>query len=116
MSLIDAESRQCAVIIKASVDDGEGGQVTRYVKGAHFYAVVSADNTVSAKKTLGNNEISAKTYKVFYPNRISLKLNDIITTLDDGMVYRVSALETVPAKSASLQFNLVSAEEWEMPK
>lgn len=115
MSLLNTESRPCALLARASVDDNEGGQIVKYIRGAHFSAVISPDNTVSSKKILGNNEISAKTYKIFYPSRISMKLHDVVQSLDDGMVYKVKALETLPAKSASIQYSLVSAEEWELP-
>lgn len=115
MALIDSERRPCTVMVKASVDDGEGGQITRYMDGRKFSAVVSSDDTISGKKTLGNNQISAKVYKFFYPKSTSLGLNDVIKTLDDGKTYKVAALETAPAKSASIQYNLVSAEEWELP-
>ena len=116
MSLIDAESRPCATMMRATVDDGEGGQITKYMQGRQFPAVVTPDNTVSAKKTLGNNDVSAKTYKFFYPDVFTLQLNDVIKTLDDGKAYKVTALETAPAKSASVRYALCSAEEWEMPK
>lgn len=115
MSLLNSESRPCATVIRASVDDGEGGQVTKYMQGRKFLAVVTPDNTVSAKKTLGNNEISAKTYKFFYPDIFTLQLNDVIKTLDDEKTYKVTALETAPARSASVQYALCSAEEWELP-
>lgn len=113
MALIDAESRPCAVMLRASVDDGEGGQVTKYMRGAKFPAVVSGES--SATKMLGNTEISAKQFKFFYPTRISLKLNDVIVTEDNEKVYRVIAAETIPAKSASVQYSLATAEEWELP-
>lgn len=114
MSLLDSESRPCTVMIKAGVSDGQGGTICRYINGVHFYAVVSPDGAGTVK-ALGNTEMSAKTYKFFYPNRISLKLNDIVKTLDDGKTYKVKVSETPPAKSASVQFSLVTAEEWEMP-
>ena len=117
MALIDGESRLCATMIKACVDDGEGGQITRYVRGREFLAVVTPENTVASmqKKTLGNTEISAKKYKFFYRNIFTLRLNDVVMTLDDKKTYKVTALETEPARSASVQYSLVSAEEWEMP-
>lgn len=117
MALIDGESRPCAVMIRASVDDGEGGQVTKYLKGKEFLAVVTPENTVASmqKKSLGNTEISAKKYKFFYRNLFTLRMNDVVKTLDDGKTYKVTALETEPARSASIQYSLVSAEEWEMP-
>lgn len=117
MALIDAESRPCAVMLRASVDDGEGGQVTKYMRGAKFPAVVSDGSNASqfSKKTLGNTDVSAKRFKFFYPTRISLKLNDVIVTEDNEKVYRVIAAETIPAKSASVQYSLVTAEEWELP-
>lgn len=117
MALIDGESRPCAVMIKASVDDGEGGQVTKYLKGKEFLVVVTPDSAgnSSQKTTIGNTEISAKKYKFFYRNLFTLRMNDVVKTLDDGKTYKVTALETEPARSASIQYSLVLAEEWELP-
>lgn len=117
MSLIDKERRPCTTMVRTCVDDGEGGQITEYLEGREFLAVVTPENTAASlqNKLLGNTEISAKKYKLFYPSIITLSLNDVVKTLDDDKTYRVTALETVPAKSASVQYSLVSAEEWEMP-
>lgn len=115
MSLLNTEKRPCVLLVKESVDDNEGGQIVKYSRGESFSAVISPDSTVSAKKILGNNEISAKTYKIFYPSSTSLKLHDVVQSLDDGMTYKVKALESLPAKNATFQYSLVSAEEWELP-
>lgn len=116
MSLIEAEGRPCVTMLKSSIDDGEGGQVTRYMEGRRFLAVVTPDTTLQAVKVLGNNEISAKAYKFFYPDIFTLGLNDVLKTLDDGKTYKVLALETKPAKSASVRYSLATAEEWEVPE
>lgn len=114
MSLIDKEGRPCTTMVRTCVDDGEGGQITEYLEGREFLAVVTPIDS-EGKKIIGNTEMSAKKYKFFYPSIITLSLNDVVKTLDDDKTYRVTALETVPAKSASVQYSLVSAEEWEMP-
>lgn len=116
MALINAESRPCALIVATSIDDGEGGQLTEYKRTLDFQAIVSEGTAYkNTNKTLGYSETSAKAYKFFYPKEISLELSDIVTTLDDGKYYKVSTSPTKPAKSASVQYCLVTAEEWELP-
>ena len=115
MGLIDSEQRPCARIVKSSVPDNEGGRYAYYMQSCVFNAVISPNSQVSASKTLADNQISAKGIKVFYPAVIGLKFHDVIKTLDDGKTYRIVNGGSQPAKSASVQYSLAYAEEWEVP-
>lgn len=115
MGLIEREQRPCARIVKSDVPDREGGRYAAYMQSCTFNAIISPNSQVSSSKTLADNEVSAKEIKVFYPAVIELQLHDVIKTLDDGKTYRVVNGGSQPAKSASVQYSLAYAEEWEVP-
>ena len=79
-----------------------------------FNAVISPAD-LNGGKVLADNEISAKRIKVFYPAAVDLQLHDVIKTLDDGKTYKIKTGGSEPAKSASVQYSLAIAEEWEVP-
>ena len=114
MGLIDDEQRPCAKIVKSSVSDGEGGRYAAYMQSCTFNAVISPADTIGSK-ILADNEVSAKKIKVFYPSAIDLQLYDVIKTLDDDKTYRITTGGSQPPKSASVQYSLAVAEEWEVP-
>ena len=113
MGLINTEQRPCAKIIKNDVPDTEGGRYAQYIQIRKFNAVISPAD--SGSKVLADNEISAKRIKVFYPAAVDLQLHDVIKTLDDNKTYRVTSGGSEPPKSASIQYSLAIAEEWEVP-
>ena len=113
MGLIDYEQRPCAKIVKSDVPDKEGGRYAAYIQSCVFNAIISPNS--GSSKVLADNEISAKQIKVFYPSAIDLQLHDVIKTLDDGKTYRITTGGSQPPKSASVQYSLAVAEEWEVP-
>lgn len=115
MGLIEREQRPCARIVKSDVPDREGGRYAAYMQSCTFNAIISPNSQVSSSKTLADNEVSAKGIKVFYPAAIELQLHDVIKTLDDGKTYRITTGGSQPPKSASVQYSLAVAEEWEVP-
>ena len=115
MGLIQREQRPCARIVKSDVPDKEGGRYAFYMQSCTFNAIISPAGYQGGSKTLADNEITAKTIKVFYPAVIELKLHDVIKTLDDGKTYRIINGGSEPPKSASVQYSLALAEEWEVP-
>jgi len=113
MGLINYEQRPCVKIVKSDVPDKEGGRYAAYMQSCTFNAVISPNS--GSSKVLADNEISAKQIKVFYPTAIDLQLHDVIKTLDDNKTYKVIAGGSQPPKSASVQYSLAIAEEWEVP-
>lgn len=113
MGLIDYEQRPCEKFVKSDVPDNEGGRYASYIHGCKFNAIISPNS--GSSKVLADNEISAKQIKVFYPTAIDLQLHDVIRTLDDGKIYRITTGGSQPPKSASVQYSLAVAEEWEVP-
>ena len=114
MGLIQHEQRPCARIVKSDVPDKEGGRYAYYMQTCTFNAIISPADTIGSK-TMADNVISAKRIKVFYPAAIDLQLHDVIKTLDDNKTYRITTGGSEPAKSASVQYSLAVAEEWEVP-
>ena len=116
MSLINSESQKCAVVIKASVPDDEGGQITRFIESKVFDAVITPNlQTSSGSKTVGDKEVSAKSYKILYPNDVGLKLNDVIKSKTDDKVYKITGDGSKSANASSIKYSVVSAEDWSLP-
>lgn len=115
MSLLDSEKRLCCRVIKASVPDGHGAQVTRYVDTRVFQAVFSPDMSMSGEKEIGGRNISAKRYKVLYPENVVLSLDDVIRTRKDNKTYKVTSDGNPPANASTIRKNFVYVEEWSVP-
>ena len=114
MALIESEKKLCCKVIKASVPDGHGAEVTRYVDGRSFSAIVTPV-TGEGTKAIGGQTESCKKVKLFYPKDVSLDLNDIIRVKKDSKVYKITQEEDKPANAASIQYCLTYAEEWSIP-
>lgn len=112
MALIDSESFECTKIIKTQVDDGEGGQTTAYVDDVVFDGVIAPTGD-SDLKVIANKDISAQAIRVFYPNTVTLNLNDVFRVGEQ--CYKVVQSGFKSAKAASIQRSLAYAEKWEVP-
>ena len=114
MGLISNEQEQCCKVTLSQVDDGEGGQTTVYTRGERFMAVVAPANSTIDMKRIADKEISAKAVRIFYPNNITLNLNDVFEDAS-GQAYQITVSGFKSAKSASIQCSLAYAEKWEVP-
>ena len=112
MALINSESSTCTKIIKTQIDDGEGGQTTVYVDDVTFDAVIAPTGN-SDLKVIANKDISAQAIRVFYPNSITLDLNDVFKV--GTQCYKVVQSGFKSARAASVQHSLAYAEKWEVP-
>lgn len=102
------------ILNRNMVDDGEGGVVTVWQEGAHFYAAVMLDNSVEmrtaqAQGVQGN-------YTVTTEKPIRLPWHTVFRRLSDGQVFRVTSRDDVAApRTSTIQTRIVTAEEWELP-
>lgn len=114
MGLISNEQERCCKVTLSQVDDGEGGQTTVYARGERFMAVVAPASSTIDMKRIADKEISAKAVRIFYPNNITLNLNDVFEDAS-GQAYQITVSGFKSAKSASIQYSLAYAEKWEVP-
>lgn len=115
MSLLESESQVCCRVVKASVPDGQGGQIVRYVNTRSFKAVLTPDTSASASKEIGGKQVSAKRYKVLYPADVELSLGDIIKTRENDKAYIITSDGNKPANASSIQYGFAYAEDWSVP-
>ena len=93
--------------------DGEGGIITTWVEGAHFFAAVLLDNsiemrTAQAQGVQGN-------YTVTTAKNIRLPWHTIFKR-SDGQYFRITSKDENAAPSVStIQTRIMTAEEWEIP-
>ena len=102
------------ILNRNMVDDGEGGVVTVWQEGAHFYAAVMLDNSVEMRtaQALGVQG----NYTVTTEKPIRLPWHTVFRRLSDGQVFRVTSRDDVAApRTSTIQTRIVTAEEWELP-
>lgn len=115
MNLLTKEATPCRMIVKADVDDGRGGRTTSYIETRNFKAVLIEVDSTASNKDVGMRNVSAKRFKVMFQKDVALSIHDVFRTFPDGMVLKVTSDTTKCAKSSTIQYNLVYAEEWSLP-
>lgn len=114
MSLLYTEAKPCMLIVETSIPDGRGGSTTMYTGTVHFDATITPyDGT--GTKNIGNNEISAQKVKIMFKKGVPLELNSIVKCLEDNKTYKCTGNAIKCAASATMQYDLIAAEEWSLP-
>lgn len=102
------------ILDKTTQNDGEGGVITVWTEGAHFFAAVMLDNsiemrTAQAQGVQGN-------YTVTTEKNVRLPWHTVFRRIADGQVFRVTSKDEQAVPSgASFQTRIITAEEWELP-
>lgn len=108
------EYQEYEILNKNIVDDGEGGQLTKWVPGYRFMAAVTLDDTVEmrtarAQGVQGN-------YNVTTNKKTRLPWHTVFRRVSDSKIYRiVSDDEFAPPESSSLDIRGNLAEEFTLP-
>lgn len=116
MALIDSEMKQCVIIDKKSVSDGEGGFTTQYVESdVVISAAIALDQ--STEMLVGQSQNAVPNYTVLTHRNAALPYFTIIKRLEDGLYLRVTSngSEKKTPTIAGLQLSKVTAERWVMP-
>ena len=96
------------------VDDGQGGTVTEWIDGAHFFATLTLQSSDEMRiaQAQGLNAI----YTVTAPRDILLPWHTVFKRLSDGQIFRVTSKDANVAPNGSvIKTRIVTAEEWELP-
>ena len=105
--------RECTLLEKTRVPDGEGGWRTSWSDGMEFLAAITHASTIEAR--VAESEGMASTFTVWTEKGTTLDFHDVFRT-DDGDVFRVTSQggdEQTP-DSATFQLEHVSAERWQL--
>lgn len=114
--LIETLFEKHVFINRIIVSDGEGGLITTYTEGAVFDATVTVNKSlVEAVRNIGNKDLPVPKYNVATPHNAKLEFGDIFKNIETDQYYIVTGKTASAPKIASYQYNLVTAEEWELP-
>lgn len=115
MSLYDAAMESCQMIHKITENDGYGGEITRYVRGATFDAAVTFDTSVQAR--IGLSQGVKNMYTVYTRKEKVLDPFDLFERKSDGKTFRVTSdsRDKKTPNSAMLDMRVCTAEEWAVP-
>lgn len=104
----------CTKLDKQTVSDGQGGFTTEYSESNSFKATIIKNSSIQTR--IAEKQGITSLYTVTIPNDIKLEFHDIFKRNRDNKVFRVTSdyTDSKPPKSASFNFNQVTAEEWSL--
>lgn len=105
--------RECTLLEKTRIPDGEGGWRTDWTEGMEFPAAITHASSIEAR--VAESEGMSSTFTVWTEKGFTLDFHDVFRA-DDGNVYRVTSQggdEQTP-ESATFQLEHVSAERWQL--
>lgn len=115
MSLMDDFKAPCARLVPKEVPDGEGGNKTAWLDGDAFEAVITFNNSLTAKRA--EKEGVTSLYTVTVDKALRFNYHDVFRRETDGKVFRVTSDgddKHTPSR-ATFQVAQFTAEEWRLP-
>lgn len=115
MSLLDDFARECVLMEKTRVPDGEGGYITTWKEGAEFTNHQALDTSMEARRA--EQEGVTSIYSALVRKDLPIEYNDVFKDVETGLTYRVTSNpEEKPApRSASFSLKYFTAERWNLP-
>ena len=109
MTLLDEMmDRECTLLEKSRVPDGEGGWTATWADGPTFRAAIVKDSGTVAQ--IAEKQGVTGLYTVTVPRNVTLDFHDAFRS--GGKVYRVTTENDSTPGVATFQFNQYRAEEW----
>jgi hypothetical protein len=112
MSLLNEAMEDCTILNKTIENDGYGGYITSWKKGATFKAAIVLDSSMQAR--IAEKQGVTALYTITTDKALNLQFHDVIQRDFDGKVFRVTSDgddKHTPA-SAGLNMRQVTAEEY----
>lgn len=115
MSLMDAFSQECVLLVKTRTDDPYGGYTTAWVDGIHFMAAWEFQS--APEITVAEQQGVSRVYNIYVEKALDLDLHEAFRRLDNGQVYRVTnpGTDRKTPGSSRLDKRLIEVEKWELP-
>lgn len=116
MSLLDDFARDCVLMEKTRVPDGEGGYVVEWAEGAAFVNYYTLDTSMEARRA--EKEGVTSLYSALVRIDFPIEYNDYFRDKTTGLTYRVTSNpeERLAPKSSSFDLKYFTAERKELPK
>lgn len=114
--LIESYLEPCVMLEKRRVPDGMGGFETSWTEGVEFRAAINKNTTLQA--SIAEKQGVSELYTVTTPIGVGLDFHEVFRRQADGAIFRVTsnAIDSRPPKGATMQFEQVKAERWELPE
>ena len=115
MSLLNDFARQCVLMEKTSVPDGEGGYTLDWTEGATFQNYQALDTSMEARRAEKQGVTSV--YSALVDKDVQIEYGDYFKEKESGTVYRVTSNpdEKQAPKSASFSLKFFTAERAVLP-
>ncbi len=115
MMLYERMMRECVILEKQRLSDGEGGTITTWREGAHIMCAITQNNSMQAK--IAEHDGVTSTFRITTSRQVKLDYHDVIKRIEDGVIFRVTsnAEEKASPSFSTIDMSVVSAERWELP-
>ena len=115
MSLLNDFARQCVLMEKTRVPDGEGGYTIDWTDGATFLNYQALDTSIEARTAEKQGVTSV--YSALVDKDVPIEYGDYFKEKESGTVYRVASHpdEKQAPKSASFSLKFFTAERAVLP-
>ena len=115
MFLYEAMETPITILDRTTVNDEEGGTVTRYVDGATINVAIVFDSSMQAR--IADKQGVSSLYTVTAPKNSGLVYHTVFRRDSDNKVFRVTSDDDdkVTPEMATFSFTQVTAEEWVIP-
>lgn len=112
--LIDSMMENFVIVDKSRVPDGEGGFITEWHDGAKFKAALVFDDSITAK--IAQKQGVTNLYTLTCDKNVPLDYHDVFKRASDSTIYRITSNNNgkVTPKTATFEFQQLSAEEWKL--
>lgn len=115
MSLLSDFARQCVLMEKTRVPDGEGGYTVSWAEGVSFENYQALDTSMEARRA--EKEGVTSLYSALVDKTLPIEYNDYFKDTTTGLTYRVTSnpSEKEAPKSATFALKYFTAERKELP-
>ena len=116
MSLLSDFARQCVLMEKTRVPDGEGGYTIDWTEGVKFQNYQALDTSMEARRA--EKEGVTSVYSALVDKALPIEYGDYFKDTETGLTYRVTSnpSEKESPKSATFALKYFTAERRELPK
>ena len=116
MSLLNDFARQCVLMEKTRVPDGEGGYTLDWTEGATFQNYQALDTSMEARRA--EKEGVTSVYSALVDKALPIEYGDFFKDTETGLTYRVTSnpSEKESPKYSTFSLKYFTAERKELPK
>lgn len=115
MSLLNDFARDCVLLEKSRVSDGEGGYITTWSEGASFRNYQALDTSMEARRA--EKEGVTSVYSALVEKAVPIEYGDYFKDRETGETYRVTSepADKQAPRSSTFPLKFFTAEKKAVP-